>query len=106
MPLLQSNPVIKESFKTEDAFLNNYQIMRNLIHLGRDSYVVFIYPKANMGIRKAALSARKDIISDGWENHFILFTWEDLVERLKNSLDSKELINYYTKEFIYKYLSY
>ena len=49
MPLIKNNPAIKESFKTEDKFLNNYQIMRNIAHVSEDSYVIFIYPKENQG---------------------------------------------------------
>jgi len=106
MPLIKDNPAIKESFKTEDMFLNNYQIMRNIAHVSEDSYVIFIYPKGNKGIREAALAAREEIIERGWGAHFILFTWEDLIKEVKYSLNSKELMDYYNKEFSYKYLKY
>jgi len=106
MPLIKNNPAIKEGFKTEEKFLNNYQVMRNIAHISKESYVVFIYPKENKGISKAALSAREEIIEKGWESHFILFTWEDLIKQLGYSLKSKELIGYYNKEFSYKYLEY
>jgi len=105
MPLLNNNPAIKKIYKSEDIFLNNYQIMRNLIHIDKDSYVIFIYPKENLSIRKTALSAREEIIENGWKNHLILFTWEDLIQQLKYSLNSKDLIDYY-EEFSYKYLEY
>lgn len=106
MPLIKNNPAIKDSFKTEDIFLNNYQIMRNIAHVSEDSYVIFIYPKENQGIRKAALSARNDIIARGWGAHFILYAWEDLIEALSYNLNSEELMDYYNKEFSYKYLKY
>lgn len=106
MPLIKNNPAIVDSFKTEDIFLNNYQIMRNIAHISEDSYVIFIYPKENQSIRKAALSSRKDIIARGWREHFILFTWEDLIKELDYNLNSKELMDYYNKEFSYKYLEY
>lgn len=106
MPLIKNNHAIKESFKTEEKFLNNYQIMRNIAHISKESYVIFIYPKENNGIRKAALSAREKIIEKGWGDHFILFTWEDLIKQLEYSLNSKELIDYYNKEFSFKYLEY
>lgn len=106
MPLIKNNPCIKEIFKTEDIFLKNYQVMRNIAHISEDSYVVFIYPKENKGIRKAALAAREEIIESGWGAHFILFTWDDLINELKYSVSSKELTEYYNKEFSDKYLKY
>lgn len=103
--LLHNNPAIKGSYKSEDFFLNNYQLMRNLVHIGKDSYVIFIYPKENKSISNYVLS-KKEIIESGWENHFILCTWESLVEQLLNCLHSNSLIDYYLNEFKYKYLDY
>ena len=106
VPLLKNNPSIKEDFKTEEKFLDNYQIMRNISHIAKNRYVIFIYPKDNIKVRRQALSARKEIIEDGWENHFILFTWEDIIEQIKCNLNHNELIEYYIKDFINKYLKY
>jgi len=104
MPLIKNNPAIRESFKIEDKFLNNYQVMRNIAHISKNSYVIFIYPEGNKAIRKGALSAKEEIIEKGWETHFILFTWEDLIRKLECNLNSEELIEYYGKEFNLKYL--
>ncbi|MEQ8154358.1 MAG: hypothetical protein ABRQ25_05675 [Clostridiaceae bacterium] len=106
MPLLMNNPAINDKFKEECMFLNNYQILRHLVQMDKDSYVVLIYPEENKGIREAALSARKEIIKTDWKNRFILFTWEDIVNQLIYRLDSKELMNYYIKDFSDKYLKY
>ncbi len=106
MPLIMNNPAIEDHFKNQDKFLKNYQIMRNIAHVSEDSYVIFIYPMENQGIRKAALSAREDIIARGWGAHFILFTWEDLIKELKYNLTSEEVMDYYNKDFSCKYLEY
>lgn len=106
MPLLKNNPAIKEDFKTEKIFLDNYQIMRNITHIAKDRYVIFIYPKENKGIRKQALTTKNEIIKNDWKNHFILFTWEDIIEQFKYNLNSNELIDYYIKDFSYKYFKY
>ncbi|PEQ84660.1 hypothetical protein CN481_22080 [Bacillus sp. AFS006103] len=103
LPILKENKSIRIRWKTEERFLNNYQLMRNLIHINKYSYVVFIYPSDNKGISNASIKARKEIIENGWENHYILFTWEDLVEQLITRLNSNELIDYYKKEFSNKY---
>jgi hypothetical protein len=104
-PLLDSNKAINEQCKTEDYFLDNYQIMRNLVHINDESRVVFIYPEDNLSIRKTALAARSEIIADGWERHIILYTWENLIKQLTCQMKSQELIDYY-HEFEKKYLKY
>jgi len=104
--LLLENPAINDEMKDEVYFIKNYQIMRNLIHIGKNSYVVFIYPKENGNIRNASLEARRNIITESWKKHFILFTWEDLIDQLEKSIDSKQLISYYKDEFYHKYFSY
>jgi hypothetical protein len=104
--LLENNKSIKKAFKTEEYFLNNYQIMRNILHINEDSYVVFLYPEENYGIRKQALKTREEVIEDKLINNFILFTWEDIVNQLILRLPSEELKDYYSKEFTYKYLKY
>lgn len=103
--ILKEHPAIKESCKIEDLFLDNYQIMRNLLHINQESYVIFIYPEENLNIKREALSALKNIIESGWENHLILLTWEDLVEKIISYSMPKDLIDYYM-EFKSKYLKY
>jgi hypothetical protein len=105
-PMIHNSEAIKEAFKTEEYFLNNYQIMRNIAHISKDSYVVFLYPRENYSIRKQALKTREEVIEEKMLDHFILFTWEDIVEQLILALPSKKLKNYYSKEFTYKYLEY
>jgi len=41
-----------------------------------------------------------------WQNHFILFTWEEFIKKIESCLSSKDLIDYYRKEFADKYLKY
>jgi len=106
MPLLKNHKAINDCCKNEDFFLGNYQVMRNLVHIDKDSYVIFIYPEENRGIRQGALSAKKDIIENDWKDHFVTFTWEDLINKLKDGLESQNLINYYEKDFSDKYLRY
>ena len=88
-----------------DNFLDHYQIMRNLLHIDKDSYVIFIYPKNNKHIRQEALFARKNIINSGWESHFILFCWEDLVRELQSRITDEKLSAYYENDFSHKYLT-
>jgi hypothetical protein len=43
---------IKDEYHTANRFLDHYQIMRNLVHIDDESFVVFIYPSQNKGIVK------------------------------------------------------
>jgi hypothetical protein len=104
-PILNANPAIKDCFKNEDAFLDNYQIMRNLIHINPSSYVTFILPEENLKIKKQAMLAKKDMIESGWESHFILLTWEELMDKMISLRTPQELVDYY-REFRKKYLEY
>lgn len=56
-PILLSGKVVNDDYKQRDVFLKNYQLLRNLIHIDEDSFVVFIYPEENIGIRKSAKKA-------------------------------------------------
>lgn len=104
-PELEFHSAIKDCFKNEDSFLDNYQIMRNLIHINPTNYVIFIFPEENLKIKKQAMLAKKDMIKTGWENHFILLTWEDLMNKMDSQRLSQELVDYYI-EFRKKYLDY
>ncbi|MEW9096003.1 MAG: hypothetical protein AB2417_13060 [Clostridiaceae bacterium] len=103
-PLLYNNEAIKGIFKTEEYFLNNYQIMRNIVYISEDSYVVFLYPKENYSVRKQALKAREYILERKFTDHFILYTWEDIAQEIIQRLPPGELKDYYNKEFTYKYI--
>jgi hypothetical protein len=105
-PLLEKCDAIKEAFKNEAYFLNNYQIMRNILHIDKDSYVVFIYPQKNVGFRTAALQQRKDVVTSEYTSHFVFFTWEGLLEQLEYRLKDHDLKKYYASEFRAKYLVY
>ncbi|MDP4127288.1 MAG: hypothetical protein Q8912_10120 [Bacillota bacterium] len=88
---------------TENEF-GRAEDIRNLVHSDDSSYVVFVYPTDNKGIREGALAVKNKIIENGWEDHLVLLTWEDLIEQLKRRLGSLELLDYYEKDFSHKYL--
>lgn len=103
-PILDKNQAIKEKAKNEEFFLDNYQIMRNLLHIDNDSYVVFVYPEGNKKIRTTALSARDDVLEQQCKNHFILLRWEELTKKLVETVDPS--LRDYFEEFWLKYLNY
>jgi len=103
--LLNQADVIKPPYRERKTFLDNYQIMRNLVHIDENSYIVFIYPEENKGIRSGAKMARDQIISSKWQNHFKAITWEAITEEIVYYVeDDKELKEYYLNRFNRKYM--
>lgn len=104
-PLLMNNKAINNKYKEQDIFLENYQILRNLVHIDEKSTVVFIYPKGNKGIREGAKKAKNEIVVDEWNEHFIPITWEGIVEELISHIADIDLQEYYQTKFTKKYLN-
>ncbi len=103
LPLAQSNRVINSDWLDEGHFRRNYQILRNLVHIKDDSYVIFIYPKANALIAKEAENARDKILSENFKTHLSLQTWEEVIAKLANFPELVKFHDHYA-EFINKYL--
>lgn len=104
-PLLLKNPYINDEYKSQDYFLSNYQIMRNLVHLSDFSFVIFIYPIPNKIIHKQTITALKDIVTKEGRKKFIVLPLERLVSDLIKSDINQSLLNHYNK-FSNKYLFY
>jgi len=75
--------VIKKEYNNEDYFLDNYQIMRNLIHIDDNSYVVFVIPKNNEKVYNTANNVNNFII-EKYKNNVKILTWEKLYEITEN----------------------
>ena len=98
---------IEKTFKDMARFFKHYQIMRNLLAIDDNSYVVFIYPKDNSAVSNAAEEAKKEIVTSAGRKHLITINWETLVDRLlKTKALDKGLERYYDMDFREKYLQY
>ncbi len=85
--------VINSDYCNCDSFLKNYQLMRNLIHLSDNSYVVFIYPVNNKRVKKQAEFARLNFVKFDLQKNAINLTWEQLVDFVDvNIADSSDLV--------------
>jgi hypothetical protein len=71
---------IRDKFKDLKLFFENYQIIRNLIHLNKNSYVVFVYPQENKKIHEGAEKAKTEILEESIKSNFRCLSWEKLVE--------------------------
>lgn len=94
---------INSDFHSVDVFLDNYQVLRNLIHIEDNSYVIFLYPMGNKKIRIEAESARQYKLENKFKNNFFPVTWEDLYEFICNAPMKAELQEQFS-EFKNKYL--
>lgn len=104
-PLLINNEYINSEASQMSEFLGSYQIMRNLCHIGDDSYVVFVYPKANEKVHSQAQSVPVAALTDKGKTRFKILLLEDATDGLLDSVDSDKLQEHY-REFKSKYLNY
>lgn len=69
---------IENEYSNKKAFLENYQILRNLICVSENSYVVFLFPNGNKKIKTQAELAKKEFLKGHLKNNLINLTWEEL----------------------------
>ncbi|KAA6331705.1 hypothetical protein EZS27_019720 [termite gut metagenome] len=69
---------IKPEFNNCDTFLANYQIMRNLIHVSKDSYVVFVIPKNNTKVKDQANEAKALFVEETYKDKVKVLYWDCL----------------------------
>jgi len=105
-PLLEKSEIIKEEYKNEKSFLENYNFMRSLIHLSEDSYLLVIYPRENWRIRDKALKVEEDILNEGFKEHYIPVVWEDLLDLLIDKMRNNDVARFYEVWFKDKYFRY
>ena len=92
---------IDEKYQDRCKFLENYQILRNVICVSKDSYVVFLYPNNNTTIERQANHAKSDIVKEHLKNNVINLTWEKLLcvteENIKNENVEKQIDDFREK---------
>ncbi len=93
---------IMPAHRNIDSFLGNYQIMRNIIHLGDNQYLIFLYPAGNKNIAKGAKLAKDKFIRGDLVKNFYDVTWEELVSFALAQVSCEKLIGQYL-EFQNKY---
>ncbi len=94
----QLGKILNGSFDKQ-IFYKNYQIFRNLIHVDDHSYVVFVYPEKNTGVKRG-ISKGKKLLSQKYQKHLIEITWEDLYTSLTNQNVIQHLSGFKDKYFL------
>lgn len=105
-PLLEKSVIIKEEFKNEKTFLENYSFMRSLVHLSEESYLLVIYPRENWQIREKALKAEEEVLDENFKEHYMPVVWEDLLELLIEKMRNNDVARFYESWFKDKYFRY
>ena len=94
---------IDERYLTEDFFLKNYQLMRNLIHLYKENQIIiFLYPKQNIKVDNEAKMIKDIIVNSEALDRVKIIYWENLMEETIKIHENKLLLDYYL-EFKDKY---
>jgi hypothetical protein len=104
-PLLESSKFLVPQCNEAAFFLEHYQILRNLVHIGEKSEVVFLFPRANERVAGEAANAREAFLSEGGRERMRIVFLEDLIAELIVGCAGMELEAYY-EEFRRKYLDY
>lgn len=94
---------ISNRYSNKKDFLENYQIMRNLICISENSYVVFIYPNGNRKIKTQAEFAKNNFLKNNYDNNLINLTWENLILKTEKETQNNN-INTQLKDFKEKYM--
>ncbi len=99
--------VIKDEWRPYERFYDNYQIMRNLVHIDDNSFVIFLYHDKHTTTDKQVAKAKK-FLKKEYQNRLICLTWDDLYSEIKKEMKSvfendADLDNHF-KEFSKKYL--
>jgi hypothetical protein len=93
---------IKKEYQQTNVFLKNYQILRNLICISENSYVVFLYPNKNTKIKNQAESAKLKMLNDNVKDNLINKTWEELIiyaEKNTRNLKIKEQLKSFKEKY-------
>jgi len=99
--------VIKPKYLRMTNFYDNYQIMRNLLHIDKESFVYFIIPSENKSAEDE-LKIIEEVITDAsYKSRIGIIYWEDLLSATlmyMKEYGKVEAYNYFL-EFVKKYFN-
>lgn len=88
---------------TSENFYKNYQILRNLIHIDNNSFVIFIYPQQNYGVGSGVERVKSEFLVKNYHHYFRSVTWENLVDHVSHLAKDSRLETQF-QDFEIKYL--
>ena len=102
LPLVKESSFLEKKCQDEEFFLSHYQILRNLVHINDNDYVIFLFPYANSIVNKEAINA-SELLTDSGKDKLKIVYIEELVSFLQKHCVRNPLGDYY-KAFHKKYL--
>ena len=94
---------INTDLQKAEPFFTNYQILRNLVHIDDNSFVIFLYPKENTNIKKSADKVKMEFLIPKFHNNFYNVHWRNLFNNIAEKKGNEKL-NKQFAEFEKKYL--
>jgi len=107
MPALKKSTHISEPYHDEKLFFENYQVLRNILNIDKNSYVIFLYLKDNEKLKDKCNEIKTKILNNELKYNFKDIDWFELYDYIIKKLDETENseLEYY-QNFYTKYLSY
>ena len=106
LPKLNLVSHINKDYHSKDKFFKNYQIMRNILNIDVNSYVVIIYLKENEKLRIKCEEVKNEIILGPLTSHFLYIDWHDMFDWVYNNIQNHTVLVKYYDDFHDKYLAY
>ena len=106
LPKLNLVSHINKDYHSKDKFFKNYQIMRNILNIDGNSYVVIIYLKENEKLRMKCEEVKKQIILEPLTSHFLDIDWHDMFDWVYSNIHNNTVLVKYYDDFYDKYLAY
>ncbi len=105
--LTEKADLISKKYHDMMVFFRNYQIMRNILVIDKDSLVVFIYLKDNEKLKAKCDEVRTEALNDQIRGNFFDIDWFDLYGHIADGLRKSGVeIGGCMKHFYEKYLSF
>lgn len=104
--LLNDNQFISDKYKKWDIFLNNYQIMRNLVHINEISSVVFVIPESNAKVYRQSVQAFNEILTAKGQDRLRVLSIESIVDFIVKNVGNSKVLTTHYNQFKRKYLAF
>lgn len=82
---------INTIFHKEESFYGNFQILRNLIHIKDNSFVVFVFPEENKSVKKGVDKVKPEFLNHEFSDHFFAAEWNKLFAGISKQTKSIKL---------------
>lgn len=105
-PMIKDSKVIREEYRSEAFFMDNYRFMRSIAHLNENSHLIVIYPRENWSIREKSLAFKEEILTPEYAGNFVPMAWEELLELLMEKVSDNDVARFYESWFKDKYFRY